>query len=710
MRKRMHRQWIAVLAVGLLVMGWGAAAQPLDLRIDRGADAAGVFDYAFSWVYWWEAHGQTYLRESVAERELPVNSPPTRRFRGDAIDALLPMLDDTDARVREQAVIALARIGHTPLEDAILGWPDEPVPEDRWASGWLIDDPDESVRCACWVALGLLDTERARAKLAEPIALPEREQVSRVGGIGLLPALAEGHLSALSALLTDIETSAEVKRMAVWAVTRHDAAIDPQRRDAMYRWAMENIASPFVLSQVLLSRGFVERSGGTDWLVQVLRYYPSVRELPGYAAIRAQPDGTSHGSSPTRLSMETRLAALQTLAVLPPPESLRDRLELRETLLRRAMAGNRAGVLDFNRGVDAIAFALHSDAGPEDLDRLYDLLRGYTIIPADEAEPHEEGADLTAADLLERQSENDVRSYTAIAIGLLIRRETEGTALYDAWPREHLRGIQLDRLKRRFGQRLARAIADMDEPMGYRAACALALGLTADPQYVPVLTEELGRLQGGDEVVLGYGLLALAMLGDERVADPVLRYVNRRGSIGEIDDLLGRRAALQALGVLGDSGADASRLTLEGAWGRDPWLSIEVGRTTLWTGTYDAVPKMLTASRSASVRWRVASALSLGAALDQSFPPRIEALSDSAPFAMSYRRVPPPETEVEVPGVIVPRPPINGEGDLVDGTDPSDGPVADEPAAEPTYYPEGWPMRDLPARGNPFWFDRLLGP
>lgn len=703
MRERMHRQWIAVLAVTLLVWGWGAAAQPLDLRIDRGANSAGVFDYEFSWVYWWEAHGQAYLREAVAERSLPVNSPPTRRFRGDAIDALLPLLDDTDARVREQAVIALARIGHEPLEDAILGWPDEPVPEDRWASGWLIDDPDEAVRCACWVALGLLDTERSRAKLAEPMVLPEREQASRVAGIGLLPTLTDEHLAALSALLTDGQTSIEVKRWVVWAVTQHDASIAPDRRDAMYRWAMEHVASPFVLSQVLLSREYVARRGGADWLVQVLRYYPSVRELPGYEAIRVQADGTAHGASPTRLSMETRLAALQTLAALPPVESPRGRLELHETLLRRAMAGNQAGLLDFNRGADAIAFALHCDATPEDLDRLYDLLRGFTIIPAEEAEPFEEGAELTAADLLERQSGNEVRCYTAIAIGLLIRRETEGTALYEAWPREHLRGIQLDRLKRRFGQRLSRAIADADEPKGYRAACALALGLTADPQYIAVLTEQLGRLTGGDEVVLGYGLMALAMLGDERVSDPALRYVTRSASTDGLDDLLGRRAALQALGVLGDAGGQATRETLAGAWGRDPWLSIEVGRTTHWTGFYDAVPKMLTATRSGSVRWRVASALSLGAALDASFPPRIESLSDGASFAMSYRRVPPPATRDDTP---VAPPPGIGEGDPVDG----DGPEQTvPPASVPTYYPDGWPLRELPARGNPFWFDRLLG-
>lgn len=706
-----------------LAAGRASMAQAIDLRIERGVDAEGVHDYAFSWVYWWETNGQAYLREAVADRQIPDDGPASRRFRGEAVAALMPLLDDTDPQVREQAVIALARIGHVPLENKLFGEPGEQRAEDPLDSAWLIDDPNEQVRCACWVAMGLLETERARAVLAEALVLPEPEQAARVAGIGLLSAWDDGHLPALMALLTDSDTSVEVKRWIVWAVDRHADEIGKPRRDAVLRWSIDNVPSPFVLSQVLMSRDFIERNGGTSRLIQTLRYYPDVRELPGYQAIRGMPEGIAHGSSPMRLAMETRVAATLTLAQLPPPRRVRDRAELRATLLRRAMAGNRGGgrdregmptgLLDFNRGIDTIAFAMHSDAGAEDLAVLYDLLRGFTIIPADQAQPLDPDTELTASDLLNRQSGNEVRGYAAIAIGLLIRRETEGTSLYDAWPGEHLRGIELDRLKRRFGQRLSRAIADTGEPRGYRAACALALGLTGDPAYIAVLTEELGRLQAGDEAVLGYGLLALALLGDERAAGPVQRYVTRRGRVDGVEDLLGRRSAMQALAVLGERAGDDARTTLEGVWGRDPWVSIEAGRTTHWTGLYDAMPKMLTAARSASPRWRVAAAMSMGAALDSSFPARIEALSEGQNFTLSYRRTPPtpgPDDPQLLGDPQGPDPfnPLGLPDPLAENPPPSIDTINDEPPTQvPIHYPPGWPIPDLSARGNPFLFHRL---
>lgn len=714
---RRLRLWITAGALALLLHGvsaGGAAAQALDLRVERGVDVAGVTDYDFSWVYWWEANGQAYLREAVSDRALPDDGPASRRWRASAVAALVPLLEDTEPAVREQAVVALARVGHAPLEQKLIGAAGEPRTADVRDSAWLIDDPSQRVRCAAWLAMGLLETPRCRAALAQALVLPGPEQAARVAAIGLLSELDPEHLAALTALLTDYDTPDEVKRWVVWAVDRHAEAIAPERRDAVYRWALQSVPSTFVISQVLSSEDYARRHGGTARLLEVIRYYPDVRAWAGYEAIRALPQGTSHGSTPRRLSMETRIAASLMLAHLPPPQRQRDRTELRDTLHRRMMAGNRAGVLDFNRGVDTIAFALHSDATPEDQQVLYDLMRGFTVIPVDEAILLDDDDELTPEDMVKRQSDATVRPYAALAVGLLIRRETEGTALYAAWPREHLDGIELDRLKRRFGERLSRAIADDNEPMDYRAACALALGLTGDPIYIGMLTEELGRLRAGDEPVLGYGLLALAMLGDERAAEPARRYLTRPGVVTGIDDLVGRRASLQALGVLGERGGEDARKTLEMAWGDDPWMSIEVGRTTQWSGLYEALPAMLGGARSGNVRWRVASAMSLGAAMDRTFPSRVEALSDGVNFTMTFHR----EAPDAQPGAgplsadrlglsreagAIQQPPIDPP------QDDAEAPPGQPPAVPATHYPEGWPRRELHGYGNPFLFERLLG-
>ena len=71
-------------------------------------------------------------------------------------------------------------------------------------------------------------------------------------------------------------------------------------------------------------------------------------------------------------------------------------------------------------------------------------------------------------------------------------------------PIQGARSIEVERLKRRFGYRLMRAVADEREPVSYRAACALALGLAGDVRYRKELSAELGKLRSGDEAVLAF--------------------------------------------------------------------------------------------------------------------------------------------------------------------------------------------------------------
>ena len=95
-----RRSLIFVLLLVCCVHGLAVHAQPMDLRIDR--DPA-VEDYDFAWVYWFETRGQAYVREAVGARALPWDTPASRRWRGEVIEALVPMLGDTDASVRAAA-------------------------------------------------------------------------------------------------------------------------------------------------------------------------------------------------------------------------------------------------------------------------------------------------------------------------------------------------------------------------------------------------------------------------------------------------------------------------------------------------------------------------------------------------------------------------------------------------------------------------------
>lgn len=615
--------WMKSFILGFMLYAPILLAQPIDIRIDRGL---AVEDYDFSWVYWFETHGQRYVREAVGDRALPWDTPASRRWRGQVITALEPILDDEEDGVRAAAVLALARIDHEPLLDRVL-------PSSAGGASLLLDASEE-VRLSAWVSLGLLQTAEARAALAvDPIqGIDEVDRVGQAVAIGLLSKIDRVHAKWLIARMGDAGESLEVKRWCVWAMTRHDDA----SVDAAFGDVLAKLPSTFLIGEVLGNSSYIQRRGGPLWLVDVLRYHPDVRRWQGYRALSQLPADGVNGSTPRRLAMETRVAASLAIAEQPILVDEDDQRFLLAQLRRRMVRGNSDQAMDFNRGFDTIAYAMHCAGTEMDRALLYDQLRGYTTLRVDDpavVEKFGEDGVPTQDDLFVRQSDNELRGYAALATGLLIRRATEGTELHQKRPVILDRAIEIERLKRRFGLRLMRAVANDAEPVSYRAACAIALGLTGDDRYKAELSIELGKLRAGDEAVLGYGLLALAMLGEDRVPDPAMRYLTRPGQVVSVGDLLGRRASLRALSVFGPAG-DKRNVQL---WGRDPWVSLDVAEMTAWTGEYDAVPLMINALSSESPLWRKTAARSLGNVFEASWPSRLSALIDGTNPTLSLR-------------------------------------------------------------------------
>ena len=615
----------AFVACVLLCYASVGIAQPIDIRIDR--DPA-VEDYDFSWVYWFETHGQPYVREAVGDRPLPWDTPASRRWRGQVIEALLPMLEDKVDSVRASAVLALARIGHEGLLDRVL-------PGRGDAAGLLLD-PSEEVRLSAWVSLGLLQTPASRAALGvEPFeTADEMDRVGQAVAIGLMSKLDKVHATWLLDRLDDGAESLEVKRWCIWSMAQHDDA----SLDEAYSAVLANLPSTFLISTVLGNSAYVQRRGGATWLVDVLRYHPDMRKWQGYRALSEMDEQGMFGSTPRRLAMETRVAAALAIAEQPLLTDDEDQEFLLSHLRRRMVPGNSAQAMDFNRGFDTLAYFMHCEATQDDRDLLYNQLRGFTSLLKDDPgvlEKLEEGEEPTEDDLFVRQPDNEVRSYAAIAAGLLIRRATEATELNVQRPVIVDRAIEIERLKRRFGLRLMRAVANDSEPVSYRAACAIALGLTGDERYKTELSIELGKLRAGDEAVLGYGLLALAMLGEDRVTDPAMRYLTRPGQVSDVGDLLGRRAALRALAVVGVLKADQ----LDQVWGRNRWVSLDAADTAAWVGQYDAVPSMLNALQNESPVWRQTAAASLGRVFEASWPSRLAPITEGSNPTLSLRPI-----------------------------------------------------------------------
>ena len=574
------------------------------------------------------------------------------------------MLADQDDAVRAAAVLALARIGHADLLDRVL--PGDDV-------GLLLDASDQ-VRLSAWVSLGLLERPQARAALGVA-PLEGVEEIDRVGqavAIGLMTKLDRIHAKWLLARLDDAAESLEVKRWCVWAMARHDDA----SADVAFDAVLAQLPSTFLISEVLGNSAYVQRRGGAKWLIDVLRYHPDMRNWQGYRALSQLTEQGLYGSTPRRLAMETRVAASLAIADQPPLADAEDQRAVLLQLLRRMVPGNSAQAMDFNRGFDTLAYFMHCPASQSDRDVLYNQLRGFTSLRKDDPgvlAQLEAGQEPTEEDLFVRQSDNAVRAYAALATGLLIRRATVGTRLNEQRPLVTDRSIEIERLKRRFGIRLMRAVANVREPVSYRAACALALGLTGNERYKAELEVELGKLRAGDEAVLGYGLLALAMLGEERVSDPAMRYLARPGQVVGVGDLLGRRAALRALAVVGEG----SGQPLAQVWGRNRWVSLDAADAVAWAGEYDAVPAMLNALQGESAAWRLTAAASLGRAFDASWPSRLSGLTDGTNPTLSLRPT---------------------AGQLPRDTIPADG-----EAAAP------WPMGRVYALNDPFFIAMKQG-
>ena len=684
-----YRWLLACLALGWFLAASPVRGQKIDLQIDRGwVGEQRVRDYNFSWVYWFETRGRRYLYESLRDRPLPWDTPASRRWKGQAIEALEPMLADADSRVRGAAVLALARIGHTPVIDSLLG----SVAEGR--PGLLLDK-SQSVRLSAWAALGLLDSPRTRLTLAmDPLPqATEHDRAAQAMAIGLLEKPARLHIDWLADRLADRSESYEVKRWCVWSIERVGEAAGVDKA-FVNNAVLREVPSAFMVGEVLLSPGYAQAKGGTAWLIDVLRYHPEMRRWPGYLALSAMPADGVFGSTPRRIGMESRVAAALTIAEIDRPTRNEDRQKLLEHLRRRMVAGNSDRAMDFHRGFETIAYAMHCDVKQAQLDVLYDQLRGITLLPADDPELEELREALEPGEVLneqarrKRQSANDVRCYAALAVGLLIRRATEGTELYEQRPIVHDRAIEIERLKRRFGIRLMRAVAEPREPMAYRSACALALGLSGDDRYVAELTAELSKLGRGDEPVLGYGLLALSMLGEQRAVDPARRYVTRPGALSGMDDRLGRQAALRAVGLLDWRLGERAGEALSGAWGRDVWVSLHAAEATGWLGRYDAVPTMLKGTKSESANWRRAAAMSLGVAFERSFPSRLAGLAESMNPVLSLR-------------------PMEFGSEDQSGAD-DDSVVIIEPEEQAGPDPAlGWPMGRIYALGDPYMFEVL---
>jgi HEAT repeat protein len=209
----------------------------------------------------------------------------------------------------------------------------------------------------------------------------------------------------------------------------------------------------------------------------------------------------------------------------------------------RASAAIALGQYDDPRATKTLLRALtHDDT------RYSDVYKSFAIMSlsrsADRAVTESLGQILSAKTPRNRNKgeddhESPLRGFAGVALGLYARpRETA------QGPVDPPKALEVCRM-------LAERVADTKETEEVRAACALALGLSARDESVKLLQAASKTIGDDQPILIGYTLLGRAMLADQTILQPAKAFLAPAHDGYDTASILGRRAAVLSLGVLG---------------------------------------------------------------------------------------------------------------------------------------------------------------
>lgn len=138
-----------------------------------------------------------------------------------------------------------------------------------------------------------------------------------------------------------------------------------------------------------------------------------------------------------------------------------------------------------------------------------------------------------------REVESPLRGFAALALGLYARPQDTPQGPSDR--------AQYDKVC----EVLAERIADLDETLEVRSACAMGLGLTRRTECLRLVQVARMNARADEELLIGYTMLGSALLGDRNIIEPAKRFLDAgRNKNEDTSGLLGRRAGVLALGLL----------------------------------------------------------------------------------------------------------------------------------------------------------------
>ncbi len=223
-----------------------------------------------------------------------------------------------------------------------------------------------------------------------------------------------------------------------------------------------------------------------------------------------------------------------------------------------------------------------------------------------------------------------LRGYAAVALGLYCQpvKTPQGPIDRPGWE-------ELTRL-------LAERMADVKEEDEVRTAAALALGLAGRTENLRYLIPASTTIEGNNELLAGYAILARGMLGDRNVVAPAQKLLDKGNDRDDTSGLLARRAAVLGLALCG---SDEALPVLVQAWhlsyftNRETLLALSLRET--YSILDDAV-KLLNESPDA---WeRAFAARCLGEMLMPARPSRLDRILQGGNYTIRNDRLMPYQT------------------------------------------------------------------
>lgn len=659
-----------LVALCFLVVGMfcGTAANAADRGINLmiSSDTLGTeYSQRFSWLHWWETQRAKYQRFATAEQrvEWATNRlAAIEPMRQQLIDELTPVVKDAsaDPYVRSGAVMALARMRYEELVDLIVSDKAPPAgttvrvgPSGQsWPVG-LIGDDNVRVRVAGWLALGLLDTEKSRAKLVDEFAwaVTTDDQVARLTAFGFLKELTSEERDFVIMKMRNSKI-AEVQRMALWALDQHDT----KDNDKIMMAAIRELQSPYSVAQAMQATGPMSRQNMHKLLdMAIANPDKLVNDVSVYNHIK---NGTVWQSTCTfGVREQLTISAMFALANMDPAPSNMARTiykTLEETITEGQAApgmheaplkehtGNDRDkfgpVADYERGPAGLALAMQPAPGNNlvrHVDTLHEMLEGKTkvrvlVYPRDKSgkkdEDRKPGWDFRSIE----QKLHPARGYAPVAMGLILQRMNPDTLLGQSRPLSPGDARAASRISRT----LIQTLENTREFEDIRCSAAIAMGLSGSPTFRKPLHETLSGLGADDAALYGYIVEALGMLDDPDVPKLAEQYLLKAKSVGGDHDVLARRAIASALVFSKQTSEDIDEMLIE-AWPKDPWAGLAIAKASAVRGGPKMVSYLL--EKVTDPIHGQAAAMSLAEVVDPQSAWRLSSLTDDMNYTLDYR-------------------------------------------------------------------------